>query len=107
FVLTEQPLHPVHIWLASAEVLRVAFENCLHVRLVTLQEKGSSTDSALRFLQIAKLLHDFWRDDPHAPRVCQGVDEPDIGLFEEELHRITIGYLDPLHRVQQIAIWIP
>src|SRR5206468_4227792 len=51
FVLKDQPLHPVHIWLASAEVLRVAFENRLHVRLVTLQEKGSSTDSALRFLQ--------------------------------------------------------
>ena len=30
-------------------------------------------------------------------RVRQGIDEPDIGLFEEKLHGIAVHYLDPLH----------
>ena len=58
-------------------------------------------------LQVAKVLHHFRGDDPHAQRVRQHTEQPDIGLFEEELHRIAVHHLDAVHRVEQIAVGIP
>jgi hypothetical protein len=52
------------------------------------------------------LLHQFRGDDPHALRIRQHADQPDIGLFEEELHGIAVHHLNPVHGVQQIAIRI-
>jgi hypothetical protein len=104
FVWNDQPFHPIHIGLAVAVVVRVACEDRLHVRLVALQEEGTSADGRLHFLQVAELLHHFRGDDPHARRVRQHTDEPNVGLFEEELHRIAVHHLDAVHGVQQIAV---
>src|SRR5439155_3270457 len=78
--------HSVHIGLAGAEVVRVALEDRLHIRLVALQHEGTGADGALRLLQVAEVVHHFWGDDPHARRLRQHVEEPDIGLTQEELH---------------------
>src|SRR5262249_44651239 len=47
-VFEDQPLYPVDIRLALAEVVRIPLEDRLHIGLVVLQEKGAGTDSALR-----------------------------------------------------------
>src|SRR5262245_4788313 len=83
-ILKDQPLYPVNIRLLLTEVGWVALEDRLHIRFVALEEEGSSANSALRLFQITELLYHFWGDEPHAPRVCQGTDQPDIGFFEEE-----------------------
>ena len=106
FVVHDQPLDPIHIRLALAEVVRVALEDRLHVRLVALQEEGPGADGRLGFLQVAVFLHHFRGDDPHAHRVGQHVEQPDEGLFEEELHRIAVHHLHPVHGLQQLAVGI-
>ena len=104
FVVDDQPLDPIHIGLAVAVVVRVACEHRLDVRLIALQDEGASADGRLRSLQVAILLNHFGGDDPHARRVRQHTDEPDVGLFEEELHGIAVHHLDAIHGVQQIAV---
>ena len=65
-ILEDQPFHAVDIRLVLEEVVRVALEHRLHVRLVALQEEGTGADDALRFLQVAELLHHFGGNDPGA-----------------------------------------
>ena len=62
----------------------MAREDRLHVRFVALQEERAGTDGTLGFLQVAELLHDFAGDDPHRLRRGQHVEQPDVGLFEDE-----------------------
>ena len=105
-VLEDQPFHAVDIRLVLEEVVRIAFEHRLHIRLVALQDEGTSPDDALRFLQVAELLHHFWGNDPGAVRVCQHVDQPDEGLFQDELHRIAVHDLNAVDRLQRKTQWI-
>src|SRR5262245_5310237 len=74
---------------------------------MAFQEKGASADGRLWFLQVAELLHYFWGNNPHARRVRQRIDEPDVGLFEEKFHRIAVDDLDSVYRVQDVAIGVP
>ena len=55
FVRDDQPFHPIDIRLALAEVVRVAFEDRLDVRLIALQDEGAGADGGLRFLQVADI----------------------------------------------------
>src|SRR6516162_1782676 len=64
FVLHNQPLDTIDIRQALAEVVRVAPEDCLYIRLVVLQEEGAGTDGGLDFFEVAILLPDFGSDDP-------------------------------------------
>jgi hypothetical protein len=66
FVVQNQPLHPIHIRLSRAKIVWVALEDCLHVRLIALQQEGPGADGGLDFLQVAVVLHYFGGDDPHA-----------------------------------------
>jgi hypothetical protein len=60
----------------------------------------------LGFLQVAKLLHDFRGDDPHAARGSQHIRQIDIGLFENELDGIASHHLDAVYRLQHLAVGI-
>src|SRR5262249_46724163 len=75
--------------------------------LVALQHEGAGPNDALGGLQVPELLHDFGGDDPGTPRVSQHVDQPDKGLLQEELHRIAVHNLDPVHRLQHKTHGIP
>ena len=91
---------------ARAEVVRVALEYCLHIRLIALQQEGPGADGALDFLQVAVLLHYFGGDDPHAHGVGEDVEQPDERLFEEELHRVAVHHLHTLQGLQQLPLRI-
>ena len=106
-VVEDQPFHPVHPGQVLDEVVRVASEDGLHVRFVALQEEGTGADGALGFLQVAVVLDDFRGDDPHALVMGEEVEEPDERFFQEETHGIAIDDLNPVHRVEQIAVSIP
>ena len=107
FVRDDQPVHPIDIRLALTEVLRMPLEDRLHVRLIALQDEGAGADGGLRFFQISMLLHQFRSDDPHGPGVGQRIDQPDEGLFEQKLHGVAVHHLDPVQRLQHIAVGIP
>ena len=49
------------------------------------------------------MLDDFAGDDPHGLRRGQHVKQPHVGLFKEELHRIAVHHLHPVHGLQHIA----
>jgi hypothetical protein len=106
-VLDHQPLHPVHVRLAVAEVCRVPREDSLHVRFVVLQDEGARANGALGFFQVPIFLYHFGGDDHHARHLGERVEQPNEGLFQDELDRITIHDLDPIHRLQEIAVRIP
>ena len=94
------PIHPGEIW---QEVVRVALEDRLDIRLIALEEEGAGANDTLGFLQVTELLHHFARDDPGPYRVGQHVNQPDKGLVQEELHRITVYYLDLVHSLEYIT----
>src|SRR5690349_2084712 len=68
FVRNDQPFDRIHIGLAIAVVVWVAFEDRLDVRLVAFQDKGASANGVFWFLQVAELLYHFWGDNPHTLR---------------------------------------
>ena len=72
-----------------------------------LQDERAGADGALSLFQVAEVVHHFGGDDPHARRLRQYVEEPDVGLFQEELHGQAVHDLDPLDRGQEIAERIP
>jgi len=106
FVVQDQPLHPIHIRQAGAEVRRVAPEDDFHVRLIALQQKGAGADGGFYRLQIAIFLDHFRSDDPHADGAGQEIEQPDERLVEEELHGIAVHHLHPVHGLQQLALGI-
>ena len=106
FVRDDQPFHAVDVRLTLAVVFRVALEDRLDVRLIALQDEGSSADDGLGFLEVPVLLRHLRGHDPRAPRIGQGIDQPHKRLFEEELHRIAVHHLDPVHGLQQEAVGI-
>src|SRR6266404_2805370 len=79
-IVEDQPLHPVYPWEVFDEIRRVTLEDRLDVRLIALQGEWAGADGGLDLLEIAVFLHHLAGDDPHAPRVGQDIDEPDIGL---------------------------
>src|SRR4030095_1037602 len=98
-IIEDQPFHAMDTWLALEEVVRMAFEHRLHIRLVAFQQEGPSPDDALGFLQVPEVLYHFGGDDPGAVRVCQHIDQPDEGLFQDELHRIAVHDLNEVDRL--------
>src|SRR5262245_12729007 len=70
-VIEDEPLDPVDPGEVLEEILWVAFEDHLDVRLIALEDEWSGTDGGLDFLEIAILLHHLRGDDPHAPWVGQ------------------------------------
>ena len=58
------------------------------------------------FFRVAVFLDHFRGDDPHAHGVGQDVEQPDERLFEDELHRIAVHHLHPVHGVQQLPLGI-
>ena len=107
FVLHDQPFHPIDIRETVAEIVRVVFEDRPHVRLIALQSERSGADGGLDFLEVAVFLSHFWGDDPHTHGVGQDVEQPDEGFFEDELHRIAVHHLYPVHRVQNCRSGLP
>src|ERR671931_549696 len=53
-IIDDRPFYPIDIGLPWQEVVRIALEDRLHIRLIAFQEEGASTNGALWFLQPAK-----------------------------------------------------
>src|SRR4029434_2911147 len=63
-IIEDQPFHAIDIRLALEEVVRMAFEHRLHIRLVAFQQEGASPDDALGFLQVPAGVYPFGGGDP-------------------------------------------
>jgi hypothetical protein len=101
-VLHDQPLDRIDVRLVGAEVIGIASEHRLHIRLIAFQDERSGADGGLDPLEVAIFLCHFRGDDPHGGGAGQDVEQPHEGFFEDELHRVAIHDLDPVDRVEEV-----
>ena len=102
-VVDEQPLHAVEIGQPLGVVPRVAGEDGLEARLVSLQDEGPTPEQRLRALEVAHPVLDLGRQDA-APRLGLIVEKRREGLGERHPHRVGVGRLDPLHPAEQVRV---
>ena len=106
-VIENQPVHTIYVRLILQKIGWIPLEDRLDVRLVALQQEGTSANGALGLLQVPVLLYHFRSDNPHTPWVGQYIEQPDIGLFQAKLHCITVHRRHPVHHgLEHIAVWI-